>query len=155
MSRHITTPEESTVTTRPRETVEAFLNAFKLSDVHAAMSTVAEDVTVTVFPMQVRDGGSDVVRKLLDDVVTAFPDLHLTVKDVTEVGDVVVAEFKIEGTQASDFLDAINQEKHLDLDTAWRFTVKNEQIVGIEAYWCQNQLYRRLAVKRQDHVTIV
>jgi hypothetical protein len=25
----------------------------------------------------------------------------------------------------------------------------------VQAYWCQNQLYRRLAVKRLDHVAIV
>lgn len=143
------------MTARPRETVEAFLNAFKLKDVDAAMSTVAADATVTVFPLQVRDGGSDVVRTLIADVVRAFPDLLITVKNVIEVGRVVVAEFKIEGTQAADFLDAINQEKHLDLDTAWRFTVEGDLIVGVDAYWCQNQLYRRLAVKRQDHVTIV
>lgn len=142
-------------TTAPRQTVEAFLNAFKLKDVEGAMSTVASTATITAFPLQVRDGSADVVRTLLEDVVTAFPDLLITVKDVIEVGRVVVAEFKIEGTQAADFLDAINQEKHLDLDTAWRFTVDADQIVGIDIYWCQNQLYRRLAVKRQDHVTIV
>ncbi|MBN9747849.1 hypothetical protein DMP23_43340 [Amycolatopsis sp. A1MSW2902] len=153
-----TETEESTVSpasARPRETVEAFLNAFKLKDVDAAMSTVAADAKVTVFPLQVRDGGADVVRTLLTDVVKAFPDLLITVKDVIEVGRVVVAEFKIEGTQAADFLDAINQEKHLDLDTAWRFTVEGDRIAGVDAYWCQNQLYRRLAVKRQDRVTIV
>lgn len=142
-------------TTPPSQTVEAFLNAFKLKDVDGAMSTVASNATITAFPLQIRDGNRDVVGMLLRDVVRAFPDLLITVKDVIEVGQVVVAEFKIEGTQADDFLDAINQEKHLDLDTAWRFTVAADQIVGIDIYWCQNQLYRRLAVKRQDHVTIV
>lgn len=142
-------------TTTPRQTVEAFLNGFRLKDVDAAMSTVASTANVTVFPLKVRNGSTDVVRTLLGDVVTAFPDLLITVKNVIEVGQVVVAEFKIEGTQAADFLDAINQEKHLDLDTAWRFTVEGDHIVGIDAYWCQNQLHRRLAVKRQDHVTIV
>ncbi|MFJ9387657.1 nuclear transport factor 2 family protein [Nocardioides sp. NPDC101246] len=142
-------------TATPSKTVEAFLNAFTLKDVDGAMSTVAGDANVTVFPLKVRDGGPQVIRQFLDDVVRAFPDLLITVKSVIEVGNVVVAEFKIEGTQSADFLDAINQEKHLDLDTAWRFTVAGDQIVGLDAYWCQNQLHRRLAVKRQDHVTIV
>lgn len=143
------------MTTTARQTVEAFLTGFRTKDVEAALSTVADHAAVTVFPLEVRDSGKDVVRTLLQDIVTAFPDLLVTVRAVIEVGRVVVAEFKVEGTQAADFLDAINQEKHLDLDTAWRFTVEDDQIVGIEAYWCQNQLYRRLAVKRQDHVTIV
>ena len=145
----------SDTTTSPRRTVEAFLNAFRVKDVDAAMSTVAGDATVTVFPLKVRNGDADVIGTFLTDVVRAFPDLLVTVKSVIEVGKVVVAEFKIEGTQADDFLDAINQEKHLDLDTAWRFTVEGDHIVGIDAYWCQNQLHRRLAVKRQDHVAIV
>lgn len=145
--------------TSSRRTVEAFLTAFRLRDVEAAMTTVADDVTVTIHPLRVRDGGQDALRTLLTDIVAAFPDLRIGVQNVIEFGTGVgrgaVAEFKIEGTQAADFLDAINQEKHLDLDTAWRFTVDADLITGIEAYWCQNQLYRRLAVKRQDRVAIV
>ncbi|MFJ4026813.1 nuclear transport factor 2 family protein [Paenarthrobacter sp. NPDC089989] len=145
----------------PRQTVDAFLNGFRLKDVEAALSTVSDDAKVTVYPLLVVDGTKSVVRSLLEDIVAAFPDLLVTVKNVIELerGRVIVAEFKIEGTQAADFLGAINQEKHLDLDVAWRFTLSgeenNSQITGIDAYWCQNQLYRRLAVKRQDQVTIV
>jgi hypothetical protein len=79
----------------------------------------------------------------------------VTVRDVIETGQVVTAEFKVEGTQAADYLGVVNQEKHLDLDQAWRFTVTGDRITGVQAYWCQNQLYRRLAVKRLDHVAIV
>ena len=38
-------------------------------------------------------------------------------------GDVVTAQFKADGTQAAGYAGAINQEKHLDIDQAWRFTV--------------------------------
>ncbi|MBV6755009.1 nuclear transport factor 2 family protein [Rhodococcus opacus] len=143
------------MTTSPRQTVEAFLTGFRHLDVDAALSTVSGDVQVTVYPLQVFDSGKDVIRKVLDDLVTSFPDLHLTVRSVLELGQVVVAEMKIEGTQAADYVGAINQEKHLDVDSAWRFTVTGEEITGIDVYWCQNQLYRRLAVKRTDQVTIV
>ena len=61
----------------------------------------------------------------------------------------------MEGTQAADYLGAINQEKHLDVDQAWRFTVAGDRITGVDAYWCQNQLYRRLAVKRLDQISLV
>jgi ketosteroid isomerase-like protein len=80
----------------------------------------------------------------------------VTVHSTTDlVGDVVLAEVSIEGTQAADYLGVINQEKHLDVDQAWRFTVENGSITTIQAYWCQNQLYRRLAVKRLDQIAIV
>lgn len=147
-----TTPQH---TSDVRQTVEAFLTGFRLKDVDAAMSTVSEHATTTVHPLRIADAGAQAIRDLLDGIVGAFPDLLITVKNVIELGQVVVAEFKIEGTQAADFLGAINQEKHLDLDTAWRFTVDGEKITGLDAYWCQNQLYRRLAVKRQDQVAIV
>lgn len=143
------------MTASPRQTVEAFLTGFRHLDVDAALSTVSDGVRVTVYPLQLSDSGQTVIRKVLDDIVTSFPDLHLTIKRVIELGQVVVAEMKIEGTQAADYVGVINQEKHLDVDAAWRFTVTGEEITAIDAYWCQNQLYRRLAVKRLDQVTIV
>ncbi|TWE09977.1 nuclear transport factor 2 family protein [Rudaeicoccus suwonensis] len=143
------------MTTSSRQTVEAFLTGLRLRDIGGALSCVRDDAVVTVFPTRVIDGGRADLADLLTDIARAFPDLLLTVSHIVEVGQVVVAEFKLEGTQAADFLGAINQEKHLDIDTAWRFTVVDDRISAIEAYWCQNQLYRRLAVKRQDHVTIV
>lgn len=143
------------MTTSPRQTVEAFLTGFRHQDVDAALSTVSADARVTVYPLQVVDGGKDVIGTLLQDIVRSFPDLLLKVRSVLDLGQVVVAEVKIEGTQAADFLGAVNQEKHLDVDSAWRFTVTGEEITGIDVYWCQNQLYRRLAVKRTDQVAIV
>jgi limonene-1,2-epoxide hydrolase len=143
------------VTTSPRQTVEAFLAGFRHLDVDAALSTVSADAIVTVHPLQVVGGEKDVMRTLLQDIARSFPDLLLKVRSVLELGDVVVAEVKIEGTQAADFLGVINQEKHLDIDTAWRFTTTGDQITGIDVYWCQNQLYRRLAVKRTDQIAIV
>ncbi len=49
---------------------------------------------------------------------------------------------------------AINKEKHLDIDQAWRFVVTDGLITGVTGYWCQAQLYRRLAVKRYDEIAI-
>jgi predicted ester cyclase len=143
------------MTATPRQAVEAFLAGFQHRDVGAALSAVAPDVQVTIYPLQLSGSGQDVIGKVLEEMTTAFPDLRLTVKTVIELGQVVVSEMKIEGTQAADYVGVINQEKHLDVDAAWRFTVTGEQITAIDAYWCQNQLYRRLAVKRLDQVAIV
>lgn len=135
--------------------VEAFFDAFRRKDVAAAMALVADNAQITVFPMRQRQAPRQLLQQLLADIAQAFPDLLISVRKITAVGKVAVAEFKLEGTQAADFLGAINQEKHLDLDTAWRFTTEAGRIVGVDAYWCQNQLYRRLAIKRQDQVAIV
>jgi len=91
---------------------------------------------------------------LLDRAVGAMHDLMITVGRVIATGDVVTALFKAEGTQAADYAGAINQEKHLDIDQAWRFTVTGGVITGVSAYWCQQQVYRRLAVKRFDAIAI-
>jgi ketosteroid isomerase-like protein len=72
-----------------------------------------------------------------------------------EAGDVVVLEVTMEGTQATDFLGIVNQEKHVDVDQAWMVWVREGRVRGLRAYWCQNQLYRRLAVKRLDRVSIL
>jgi hypothetical protein len=66
-----------------------------------------------------------------------------------------VVEVKLEGTQAAAFLGVLNQEKHVDVDQAWLVHAAQGKIAGLRAYWCQNQLYRRLAVKRLDRISIL
>lgn len=142
----------STISTDP---VADFLTGFTNSDVDAALAAVADDVRVTVHGLGVRDTGVQSVRQVLTEIVAAFPNLRLTTKRVLRTGDVVTVEIKVEGTQAAEYAGAINQEKHLDLDEAWRFEVRDGRIVALDAYWCQQQLYRRLGVKRFDQIAIV
>jgi steroid delta-isomerase-like uncharacterized protein len=139
----------------PARTVSAFLTAFGKRDVGAALSVVDDAVRVDIHPTGLREGGQADLRAFLTETATAFPDLLVTVKNLIETGSVVTAELKVEGTQAAGYLGAINQEKHLDVDQAWRFTVSGDRITGVDAYWCQNQLYRRLAVKRLDQISLV
>jgi steroid delta-isomerase-like uncharacterized protein len=140
--------------TTPTQTVETFLDALARHDVDAAMALVDSQAAVTVHPFGLHDKGADVLRTVLADLVRAFPDLMVTVSRVIATGDVVTALFKAEGTQSADYAGAINQEKHLDIDQAWRFVVIDGLIRTVAAYWCQAQLYRRLAVKHYDEVAI-
>ena len=140
--------------TTPTQTVQTFLDAFARHDVDAAMAAVDSQVAVTVHPFGLNDQGADVLRSVLADLVRAFPDLMVSLSRVVTTGDVVTALFKAEGTQSAGYAGAINQEKHLDIDQAWRFIVADGLITGVDAYWCQAQLYRRLAVKRYDEIAI-
>jgi steroid delta-isomerase-like uncharacterized protein len=141
-------------TATPTRTVQEFLDAFARHDIDAAMAVVDPQAAVTVHPFGLHGRGADVLRSVLADLVRAFPDLMVTVSRVITTGDVVTALFKAEGTQAADYAGAINQEKHLDIDQAWRFVVAGGLITEVAAYWCQAQLYRRLAVKRYDQIAI-
>ena len=96
-----------------------------------------------------------VLRPYLEALVGAFPDLRITTKRTIAFGDgVELIEVNVAGTQAAGFLGVINQEKFADVDQAWRFTVADDHITGVHAYWCQNMVYRRLGVKRLDELTI-
>ena len=141
-------------TSTPTQTVQAFLDAFARRDVVAAIAVVGPHVSVTVHPLGIRDTGADALRNVLADLVRGFPDLMISVGRVITTGDVVTALVKAEGTQSADYAGAINQEKHLDIDQAWRFVVSDGLITGVTVYWCQAQLYRRLAVKRYDEIAI-
>ncbi|UMP07057.1 nuclear transport factor 2 family protein [Amycolatopsis sp. EV170708-02-1] len=143
------------VTSLGSDPVVGFLDTLGRGNVEAAMSLVDTDVRVTVYGLGKSGGSADVLREVLDDLVRAFPDLLITTKRVLRTGKVVTAELKVEGTQGADYAGAINQEKHLDLDEAWRFAVADGRIVAVDAYWCQQQLYRRLGVKRFDQIAIV
>jgi len=142
------------MTMTPTQAVQAFLDALARHDVDAAMAVTDPRVSVTVHPFGIYDGGADVLRSVLADLVRAFPDLVIDVSRVITTGEVVTALFKAEGTQAAGYAGAINQEKHLDIDQAWRFVTGGGLITEIAAYWCQAQLYRRLAVKRYDEIAI-
>jgi steroid delta-isomerase-like uncharacterized protein len=142
------------LTRTPTQTVQAFLDAFARHDIDGAMALVDLQVAVTVHPFGLDESGADVLRTLLADLVRAFPDLVISVSRVITTGGVVTALFKAEGTQAAAYAGAINQEKHLDIDQAWRFVTGGGLITGVAAYWCQAQLYRRLAVKRYDEIAI-
>ena len=140
--------------TSPTQTVQAFLDAFARHDLDAALAEVSPQAAITVHPLGIGGRGPGVLSVVLADLIRAFPDLIMTTGQIVTTGDVVTALIKVEGTQAADYAGAINQEKHLDIDQAWRFTVTEGVITGVTAYWCQQQLYRRLAVKRFDAIAI-
>jgi ketosteroid isomerase-like protein len=148
--------EQTTVSTAAGQVGESFFRGLKDGDVETAMSVVADDVEVDITPTGIKGTGPEHVRAFLEATVTAFPDLLVTTKRTFVGSDgVVLAELKVEGTQAADYLGIVNQEKHLDLDQAWRLLVADGKVRAITGFWCQNQLYRRLAVKRIDHAAIV
>lgn len=143
------------MSTASNDPVVEFLDAFGRRDVDTAVAQVADDVRITAHGLGLRERGTAAIREILEDLARAFPDLLVTTKRILRTGDVLTAELKVEGTQAAPYAGAINQEKHLDLDEAWRFEVRDGRIVAIDAYWCQQQLYRRLGVKRFDQISIV
>jgi ketosteroid isomerase-like protein len=124
-------------------------------DASGVLALVAPRANVTLVPLKLQGDAQDVGRRYFEQLASAFPDLAVRVRRLF-VGDddTVVAEITIAGTQAADFFGIINQEKLMDLDQVWLLHVSDAGIDRIKAYWCQNRLYRRLGVKRLDHVTI-
>ena len=142
------------LTSTPAQTVQAFLDAFARHDMDAAIAVTDPQVSVTVHPLGLHETGADALRQVLADLIHSFPDLMISISRVITTGDVVTAQFKAEGTQAAGYAGAINTAKHLDIDQAWRFVTGGGLITEVTAYWCQAQLYRRLAVKRYDEIAI-
>ena len=123
-------------------------------DVEGAGSLVAADAAVDFGPAGISGTFAQQGAKFFRDLIVAFPDLRVNVRSILVDAETAVIEITVEGTQRADFLRIHNQEKHLDLDQAWVITAFNGKIASIRAYWCQNQLYRRLAVNRLDQISI-
>lgn len=133
-----------------------FWRAIGDGDVDAAFARVAEDAEVNIPPAGLLGTAGKEGREFFTSTVTAFPDLLLTIKkSFTGSDGVNVTELKLEGTQAADYLGAVNQEKHLDVDQVWLLRTEDGVVRSITGYWDQQMLYRRLAVKRLDQVAIV
>jgi steroid delta-isomerase-like uncharacterized protein len=124
-------------------------------DVNGVLALVSPRAEVALVPLKLQGDAQDVARRYFEQLASAFPDLSVRVRRLFAGNDnTAVAEITIAGTQAADFFGVINQEKLMDLDQVWFLHVNDGVIDRIKAYWCQNRLYRRLGVKRLDHVTI-
>jgi ketosteroid isomerase-like protein len=124
-------------------------------DANGALALVTPHATVTLVSLKLQGDAEDVGRRYFEQLASAFPDLSVRVRRLFVGNDnTAVAEITIAGTQAADFFGIVNQEKLMDLDQVWFLHMNDAIIDRITAYWCQNRLYRRLGVKRLDHVTI-
>jgi ketosteroid isomerase-like protein len=139
-----------------RRLAETFFARVEAGEVDDILGMMTPDATVSLVPLNrhgpmAADGAS-----YLRELSRSFPDLVVRVRRLFVTGDnTAVAEITIDGTQAEAFLAVSNQEKHVDLDQAWMLRVTpDDRISAVIAYWDQNQLYRRLGVKRLDKVTI-
>lgn len=120
-----------------------------------ALALFAPDAAIEIVPAQIKGLISEQGARFFGALLDAFPDLLIQVRSTMGTPGLAVFETKLEGTQAADFLGILNQEKHLDIDQAWMVWAHAGAIARVRAYWCQNQLYRRLAVKRLDRISIL
>jgi ketosteroid isomerase-like protein len=139
-----------------RSVAEEFFGRMEAGDVDEILGMMTPGATVSLVPLNwhgpmVADGAS-----YLRELARSFPDLLVQLRRLFVTGDnTAVAEITIDGTQADAFLAVANREKHFDLDQAWMLKITpDDRISAVIAYWDQNQLYRRLGVKRLDKITI-
>jgi predicted ester cyclase len=139
-----------------RGVAEEFFARMQTADVDGILGMMTPEATALLVPLNrhgpVAADGASYLRELSH----AFPDLLVRVRRLFVTRDrIAVAEITIDGTQAAAFLAVANQDKHFDLDQAWMLAVTpDDRISSVIAYWDQNQLYRRLGVKRLDKITI-
>ena len=139
-----------------RSLAENFFGHLEAGEVDEILAMVTPDATVSLVPLNRHGPMATEGASYLRELSGSFPDLLVRVRRLFVTGDnTAVAEITIDGTQAGDFLAVANQEKHVDLDQAWMLKVTpDDRISAVIAYWDQNQLYRRLGVKRLDKITI-
>ena len=135
--------------------VHTFFARMGARDANGVLELITPHAKVKLVPLNLQGDAEDVGHRYFEQLASAFPDLSVRVRRLFVGRDnTAVAEITIAGTQAADFFGIINQEKLMDLDQVWFLHVNDGVIDRIKAYWCQNRLYRRLGVKRLDHVTI-
>jgi predicted ester cyclase len=137
------------------EVADAFIGCLARHDVDGALTACSPHCRIHIVPLELEGAIHGEGRKFFEHWMNAFPDLTLSTRRIFATRDDVVAiETTFDGTQAGAFLGVINQEKHIDLDEAWLLRTRADRVEDVRLFWCQNQLYRRLAVRRLDRVTI-
>lgn len=139
-----------------RSVAEEFFSRLQAGDIDEILCLMTPDATVSLVPLNRRGPMAADGAAYLRELFRSFPDLVVRVQRLFVTADnTAVAEINVDGTQAGDFLAVANQEKHFDLDQAWLLTVTpDDRISAVVAYWDQNQVYRRLGVRRLDEITI-
>ena len=136
---------------QPKEVVRSFFDRLDRHDVDGALALLDPAAKVEFLPLRLVGRADREGRAFLENLVSTFPDLAVCPLNVFATpGGTVVAEIVMEGTQAADFYGALNQRRHVDLRQAWRLVVTDGRVQAVRAYWCQNQLYRRLGVRRLE-----
>jgi ketosteroid isomerase-like protein len=138
-----------------RELALRFFELLNQGKGEAALELFDPNARFEVVPAAIQGTVAAEGRRFVGALLEAFPDLWIKVRSVMGNRDFATLEVKLEGTQAADFLGILNQEKHLDVDQAWMLWAASGKLTRVRAYWCQNQLYRRLAVKRLDRISIL
>ena len=139
-----------------RSLAEEFFGRMEAGDVDEILGMMTPEATVSLVPLNWHGPMATDGASYLRELSMSFPDLLVRVRRLFVTGDsTAVAEITIDGTQADAFCAVANQEKHFDLDQAWMLKITpDDRISAVIAYWDQNQLYRRLGVKRLDKITI-
>lgn len=139
-----------------RQVAGEFFDHMQVGSVDRILGMMTPDAAVSLVPLRAHGSmaaeGADYLREL----ARSFPGLLICPRRLFVTTDrTVVAEITLEGTQADVFLGAVNMRKHVNLDQAWMLEVTpDDRISAVTAYWDQNQLYRRLGVKRLDKISI-
>jgi ketosteroid isomerase-like protein len=134
---------------------EKFFGHMEAGEADEILGMMTPEATVSLVPLNRHGSMAADGAPYLRELARSFPDLLVRVRRLFVTGDnTAVAEITIDGTQADAFLAVANQEKHVDLDQAWMLQITpDDRISAVIAYWDQNQLYRRLGVKRLDTIT--
>jgi len=139
-----------------RKVAREFFDHMQAGDVDEILSMLTPDAAVSLVPLSKHGSMGAEGADYLHELAGSFPDLVIRLRRLFVTTDSkAVAEITFEGTQDHAFLGAANLDKHVYLDQAWMLKVApDDRISAVTAYWDQNQLYRRLGVKRLDKITI-
>ena len=134
---------------------EAFIASVLSHDFASALALATPDARFEIVPLGVVGSLASEGKSFFADLSAAFPDLSLMLTQQFTTSDgSTCARLRIEGTQAGDFRGLVNQEKHMDLEGGWLIRAEAGKVTSVRLFWCQNMLYRRFAVKRNDQITI-
>ena len=89
---------------------------------------VAPDAVIST-PLPIDATGAELLKAVFGRLLSAFPDLHVTVEDLIAEGDKVVARLTHTGTHLGAFLDLPSTGKHVSTTSIHIFRFADGQLV--------------------------
>jgi steroid delta-isomerase-like uncharacterized protein len=89
--------------------------------------------------------GPEQFRQYAKELLSVFPDIHFTIKDLIAEGDMVVSHWTVTGTQKGKFLEISATNKNIKFQGTSILRIAEGKVIELWAYWDRFSVMKQLS----------
>ena len=118
--------------------------AYNAHDVERFVTMLDEGIVVESDSIPASASDREGVRHIVQETLTAFPDIHFNIEQMIASGDYVVVRLRLRGTHRGELQGVQPTNRPVDLRSCVVYEVKKGKVVGAQVYWDRVALLQQL-----------